>query len=78
MRLPPPLRDMQSITLALDRAINAMIDERQTRPTESADVLNLLLRADGGTWHASGSAEALTFMLARHEPPQTPRPGSGF
>ena len=28
----------------------------QALPTESADLLDLLLRADGGTWPRSGSA----------------------
>src|SRR3984893_4587100 len=41
VRLPPPLRDMQDITLTLDRAVNAVIDHRMLRPTDSADLLNV-------------------------------------
>jgi cytochrome P450 len=68
VRLPPPLRDMQNITLALDRAVNSVIDQRRAHPTDSADLLNLLLRADGGTWPPQRIRdEALTFMLAGHE-----------
>jgi cytochrome P450 len=68
VRLPPPLRDMQDITLTLDRAVNDVIDHRLLHPTESPDLLNVLLRADGGTWPRQRVRdEALTFMLAGHE-----------
>jgi cytochrome P450 len=68
VRLPPPLRDMQDITLTLDRAVNAVIDQRMLHPTDSADLLNVLLRADGGRWPRQRIRdEALTFMLAGHE-----------
>lgn len=68
VRLPPPLRDIQNITLTLDDAVNAVIDQRLARPTGSADLLNVLLRADGGTWPRQRVRdEALTFMLAGHE-----------
>ena len=68
VRLPPPLRDIQDITLTLDRAVNAVIDQRLAHPTDSADLLNVLLRADGGTWPRQRIRdEALTFMLAGHE-----------
>jgi cytochrome P450 len=68
VRMPPPLRDMQDITLTLDRAVNAVIDQRILHPTESTDLLNVLLRADGGTWPRRRIRdEALTFMLAGHE-----------
>jgi len=68
VRLPPPLRGMQDITLTLDRAVNSVIDERLVHPTDSADLLNVLLRADGGTWPRRRIRdEALTFMLAGHE-----------
>ena len=66
--LPPPLREMQKITLELDAAVNAVIDERLAHPTDSADLLNVLLRADGGTWSRKRVRdEALTFMFAGHE-----------
>ncbi len=68
VRLPPPLRDMQDITLTLDSAVNAVIDHRLLHPTDSADLLNVLLRADGGRWPRRRIRdEALTFMLAGHE-----------
>jgi cytochrome P450 len=68
VRLPPPLRDIQDITLTLDRAVNSVIDQRLVHPTDSADLLNVLLRADGGTWpRRRVRDEALTFMLAGHE-----------
>jgi cytochrome P450 len=68
VRMPPPLRDIQDIALTLDRAVNAVIDERLVHPTDSADLLNVLLRADGGTWPRQRIRdEALTFMLAGHE-----------
>src|SRR6202011_5515726 len=67
VRLPPPLRDMQDITLTLDRAVNAVIDHRMLRPTDSADLLNVLLRADGGRWPRQRIRDgALTFILAGH------------
>ncbi len=68
VRMPPPLRDMQDITLTLDRAVNAVIDHRLAHPTDSADLLNVLLRADDGRWPRQRIRdEALTFMLAGHE-----------
>lgn len=68
VHLPPPLREVQEITLELDRAVNAVIDQRLAAPTDSADLLNVLLRADGGTWPRQRVRdEALTFMLAGHE-----------
>jgi cytochrome P450 len=68
VRMPPPLRDMQDILLALDRAVNSLIDHRLAHPTDSADLLNVLLRADGGTWPRRRIRDdALTFMLAGHE-----------
>jgi cytochrome P450 len=68
VHLPPSLRDMQDILLTLDRAVNAVIDHRLAHPTDSADLLNVLLRADGGRWPRQRIRdEALTFMLAGHE-----------
>lgn len=68
VRMPPPLRDIQDITLTLDRAVNAVIDHRLAHPTEGADLLNVLLRADDGRWPRQRIRdEALTFMLAGHE-----------
>jgi cytochrome P450 len=79
VRLPPPLRDMQNIGLTLHRAVNSLIDERLVHPTDSADLLNVLLWADGGTWPRRRIRdEALTFMLAVMKPPRVPCPGSGI
>src|SRR5262245_60292875 len=66
--LPPPFRESQQITLALDSAVNAVLDERIAHPTDSPDLLNVLFRADNGTWPRKRIRdEALTFMLAGHE-----------
>jgi cytochrome P450 len=66
--LPPPFREGQKIALALDDAVNAVLDERIAHPTDSADLLNVLFGADDGTWSRKRIRdEALTFMLAGHE-----------
>lgn len=66
--LPPPLREGQRIALALDDAVNAVLDDRIAHPTDSADLLNVLFGADNGTWSRKRIRdEALTFMLAGHE-----------
>lgn len=66
--LPPPLREGQRIALALDAAVNAVLDERLAHPTTDADLLNVLFSADGGSWPRQRIRdEALTFMLAGHE-----------
>jgi cytochrome P450 len=66
--LPPPLREGQKIALELDAAVNAVLEERLAHPTDSADLLNVLFQADGGTWPRQRVRdEALTFMLAGHE-----------
>jgi len=45
-----------------------VLEERLAHPTESADLLNVLFQADGGTWPRQRVRdEALTFMLAGHE-----------
>lgn len=68
VRLPPPLREMQCITLELDAAINDVIDHRLAHPTDAADLLNVLITTDGGSWGRQRIRdEALTFMLAGHE-----------
>jgi cytochrome P450 len=66
--LPPPLREGQRIALALDAAVNALLDDRIAHPTDSADLLNVLFHADDDTWPRRRIRdEALTFMLAGHE-----------
>src|SRR5262245_11087337 len=64
--LPPPFRESQQIKLALDSAVNAVLDERIAHPTDSPDLLNVLFHADNGTWPRKRIRdEALTF--AGHE-----------
>jgi cytochrome P450 len=66
--LPPPIREGQKIALALDEAVNAVLDSRIAQPTDSADLLNVLFHADNGTWSRKRIRdETLTFMLAGHE-----------
>jgi cytochrome P450 len=66
--LPPPLREGQKVALALDAAVNAVLDERIAHPTGSVDLLNVLFNADNATWPRKRIRdEALTFMLAGHE-----------
>ena len=66
--LPPPLREGQKIALALDAAVNGVLDDRIAHPTDTADLLNVLFHADDGTWPRRRICdEALTFMLAGHE-----------
>ena len=68
VRLPPPLRGGQKIALALDAAVNNVLEERIAHPTDSGDLLNVLFNADNGTWPRKRIRdEALTFMLAGHE-----------
>jgi cytochrome P450 len=66
--LPPPLREGQKIALALDAAVNDVLEDRLAHPTQPADLLNVLFSADNGTWPRKRVRdEALTFMLAGHE-----------
>jgi cytochrome P450 len=68
VRLPPPLREGQKISLALDKAVNAVLDEWLARPPATPDLLTALFEADGGTWPRKRVRdEALTFMFAGHE-----------
>lgn len=67
-RLPPPGRGLQNIVKSLDRAVDEVVDRRVGQPTDDNDLLNALLRADGGTWPRQRVRdEAMTFMLAGHE-----------
>ncbi|MCX6394921.1 MAG: cytochrome P450 [Propionibacteriales bacterium] len=66
--LPPPFSTMQKIAHDLDDAVNAVVDDRIAHPTDSPDLLNILLSADEGSWPRQRVRdEALTFMLAGHE-----------
>ncbi len=66
--LPPPFREGQRISLALDTAINAVLDEWLAHPPATPDLLTALFGADGGTWPRTRVRdEALTFMFAGHE-----------
>lgn len=65
---PPPFRVLQLVSQGMDRAVNDVLTERAANPTDTPDLLNLLLEADGGQWgQRRVRDEALTFMLAGHE-----------
>jgi cytochrome P450 len=54
--------------LPWDAAVNGVLDDRIAHPTDSADLLNVLLHAYNGTWPRRRIRDvALTFMLAGHE-----------
>lgn len=66
--LPPPLNVAQEVMRNLDRAVNEIVDERLAHPTDTPDLLNTLIEAEGGNWPRKRIRdEALTFMLAGHE-----------
>lgn len=68
VRLPPPGRGLQNIVKSLDRAVDEVVGGRINQPTDDNDLLNALLRADGGSWPRQRVRdEAMTFMLAGHE-----------
>lgn len=68
---PGMLRTAQHLMHGFDDAVWSLIDERLEHPTESADLLNLLLATDGPDGRPLPRRrvrdEALTFMLAGHE-----------
>jgi cytochrome P450 len=66
--VPPPFAVLRDVARGLDQAVNEVVDQRIANPTVKADLLNMLLRADGGSWPRQRVRdEALTFMLAGHE-----------
>jgi cytochrome P450 len=68
--LPPPLSGMQYTMKTVDTAVWDLIHERQANPTDTDDLLNLLLRAsdeEGTLPLRRVRDEVTTFMLAGHE-----------
>lgn len=66
--VPPPFAVLREVGRGLDDAVNSVVDERISTPTDTPDLLNLLLTADDGGWSRQRVRdEALTFMLAGHE-----------
>jgi len=64
----PPFNVMQEVVQSLDAAVNEIVNERLAHPTDTPDLLNTLIQADGGKWPRKRIRdEALTFMLAGHE-----------
>lgn len=65
---PPPFNVVQEVFQNLDDAVNVIVNERLAHPTDTPDLLNTLIEADGGKWPRKRIRdEALTFMLAGHE-----------
>lgn len=68
--VPPPLGQLQWIMRTVDDVVWDLINERQAAPTESDDLLNLLLHAEdehGRLPLRRVRDEVTTFMLAGHE-----------
>ncbi|MDQ3571340.1 MAG: cytochrome P450 [Actinomycetota bacterium] len=68
--LPPPLGRLQWVMRTVDDAVWGLIDERRTAPSETGDLLNLLLSAEdehGKLPLRRVRDEVTTFMLAGHE-----------
>lgn len=68
--LPRGLARMQWVMRTVDKAVWELIDERRNNPTDSDDLLNLLLHAEdehGRLPLRRVRDEATTFMLAGHE-----------
>ncbi|MGL4306759.1 MAG: cytochrome P450 [Mycobacteriaceae bacterium] len=65
---PPPFAAIQEVAKGLEIAVNNIVDERIANPTNTSDLLNMLLKAENGTLPKQRIRdEALTFMLAGHE-----------
>ncbi len=68
--LPPPLNKIQRVMREVDETVWAVIHDRQANPSDSPDLLGLLLKAsdEEGTLPVKRVRdEATTFMLAGHE-----------
>src|SRR5258708_34980816 len=69
VRLPPPLREAQQITLALDAAVKAVLDDRIAHPADSADLLNGPFGAANGPWPRPRlRGQGPTFILSGPQP----------
>ncbi len=64
--LPPPLSSLRWVITTVDRAVWDLINDRRAHPTDSDDMLNLLL-ADETLPLRRVRNEVTTFMLAGHE-----------
>jgi cytochrome P450 len=67
--VPPPLSNLQKATKMVLGGIDAILAERAANPTDTPDVLNLLLKAqqDGSMTPERVRSEATVNMLAGHE-----------
>lgn len=68
--LPPPLNRVQWVMRTIDDAVWDVIHDRQANPTDSDDLLNLLLTAEDDQGRLPLKRvrdEVTTFMLAGHE-----------
>lgn len=68
--LPPPLSRLQWVMRTVDDAVWGLIAERRAHPSETGDLLNLLLSASdeqGALPMRRVRDEVTTFMLAGHE-----------
>ncbi|MEA2123242.1 MAG: hypothetical protein QOI80_24, partial [Solirubrobacteraceae bacterium] len=63
--LPPPLDQVQWVMRTVDKTVWEVIHERQAHPTDSEDLLGLLLRTELPPRRVRD--EVTTFMLAGHE-----------
>ena len=68
--VPPPLDRMQWVMRTIDEAVWKLVNDRRANPSESGDLLNLLLQArdeEGALSLRRVRDEVTTFMLAGHE-----------
>jgi cytochrome P450 len=68
--VPPPLDRLQWVMRTVDEAVWSLIDERRQNPSETGDLLNLLLEVEdenGKLPLRRVRDEVTTFMLAGHE-----------
>jgi cytochrome P450 len=66
VRLPPPFGSLQWVSRTVDDAVWGLINDRRANPTDSDDMLNLLLSVDELPLRRVRD-EVTTFMLAGHE-----------
>jgi cytochrome P450 len=68
--VPPPLNRIQWVMRTVDRCVWELIDDRRAHPTDTGELLNLLLSAEdehGRLPLRRVRDEVTTFMLAGHE-----------
>lgn len=68
---PPPVRKLQRIVQVMDKTVWGIVNDRRTNPTESSDLLNLLLAITDDDNNPLPLKrvrdETFTFMVAGHE-----------